>query len=120
MVPKTAHLMEDTRTFHEPKPTLYFAINLHHLLETDLFTFAHFPEKSRACESGSLDHISIPSTVISIKWRLPGLVADQVAQIFADSRPNVSTPNFRSVCESDQQSGHFHGIVVESFMHFER
>ncbi len=51
---------------------------------------------------GGLDNTSIPNTVISIRWHLPGRVAEEPAQIVADSRPNVSTPDRPAVCKSDQ------------------
>jgi len=38
-----------------------------------MFTFAHFFEKYlEPVNPESLDYTSIPSTLISIKWRLPG------------------------------------------------
>ena len=83
--------MEDPQIFHDSTPHGVFSHKMYHLLETDLFTFAHFPKKSLACESGSLDHLDPQHRNFNQVAPHRAWSPDQVAQIFADSRPNVST-----------------------------
>ncbi len=111
--------MEDPRIFHYPTPHAVFCHRMNHLLETDLFTFAHFSKKSLPCD---WEASATPRSQLRNFNQVasPGLVANQVAQVFADSRPNVSTPDRRSVCESDQSCGFFNGIFVPKLHAFER
>jgi len=83
----TAHFKEGMQSFIIPHSTLYFAIMMHRVRGTDLFSFARLPENITSLESGSPQQYL--NAVINQVAPLPRLVNHRSGKIALNSRPNL-------------------------------